>query len=67
MRAGTLSRTRIFRADPELDAAVAAGAARAGVPVSAYLRALLRDAVASSPRPIGSMPSTSASHSAGCR
>ena len=48
MRSGTLSRTRIFRADPDLDAAVAAGAARQGVPVSEFLRATLRSALAAS-------------------
>lgn len=49
MRSGTLSRTRIFRADPDLDAAVAAGAARQGVPVSAFLRDALRSAVVAPP------------------
>ncbi|WP_210250974.1 hypothetical protein [Methylobacterium sp. WL8] len=56
MRSGTLSRTRIFRADPDLDAAVAARAARQGVPVSAFLRDTLRGAVLAPPivsRPYG--------------
>ena len=41
MRTGTLTRTRIFRADPALDAALEAGAAREGVRPSAYLRQIL--------------------------
>jgi hypothetical protein len=49
MRSGTLSRTRIFRADPDLDAAVAAGAARRGMKVSAFLRETLRNVVMQPP------------------
>jgi hypothetical protein len=40
-----LSRTRIFRADPALDAALEAGAARAGVNVSAFMRRALASVV----------------------
>lgn len=40
-----LSRTRIFRADPALDAALEAGAAREGLKASAYLRQVLRAAI----------------------
>ena len=46
-----LSRTRIFRADPSLDAALEAGAAREGLTISAFLREALRSALASSPPP----------------
>ncbi|SFM62507.1 hypothetical protein SAMN05192568_104164 [Methylobacterium pseudosasicola] len=53
MRTGTLTRTRIFRADPALDAALEAGAAREGMKVSAFLREALRCALASSPPPRG--------------
>ncbi|SFM92030.1 hypothetical protein [Methylobacterium pseudosasicola] len=48
-----LSRTRIFRADPILDAALEAGAAREGVKVSAFLREALRNALASPPQGAG--------------
>ncbi|MGU3330334.1 CopG family transcriptional regulator [Methylobacterium mesophilicum] len=58
MRTGTLTRTRIFRADPALDAALEAGAAREGVTISTFLREALRSALGASndPRP----PSTPA-------
>jgi hypothetical protein len=46
-----LSRTRIFRADPALDPALEAGAAREGSTVSAFLREALRNALASPPPP----------------
>lgn len=45
MRTGTLTRTRIFRADPALDAALEAGAAREGVNVSAFMRRALASVV----------------------
>ena len=52
-----LSRTRIFRADPALDAALKAGAAREGVKVSAFLREALRSALVPSTSPSnGSRP-----------
>ncbi|MGU3407695.1 hypothetical protein [Methylobacterium brachiatum] len=51
MRTGTLTRTRIFRADPALDAALEAGAAREGVKPSAYLRQVLRAALGPSNDP----------------
>lgn len=46
-----LSRTRIFRADPALDTALEAGAAREGVKPSAYLRQVLRAALGPSNDP----------------
>ncbi|MDP4026337.1 ribbon-helix-helix protein, CopG family [Methylobacterium sp. NEAU 140] len=51
MRAGTLTRIRLFRADADLDAALAAGAERAGVSVSAFLRRAVRSALNSSDDP----------------
>lgn len=51
MRSGTLSRTRIFRTDPVLDAAVASAAERQGVSVSVILRDALRTALLDVPRP----------------
>ncbi|MCJ2092797.1 ribbon-helix-helix protein, CopG family [Methylobacterium sp. J-072] len=57
MRTGTLTRTRIFRADPALDAALEAGAAREGVKVSVFLREALRNALASPPQGTGTQRS----------
>ncbi|GJE57347.1 hypothetical protein EKPJFOCH_3861 [Methylobacterium thuringiense] len=41
MRSGTLSRTRIFRADPALDAAIAAAAEREETSASDWIRRAL--------------------------
>lgn len=46
-----LSRTRIFRADPSLDAALEAGAAREGLTISAFMREALRTALGASNDP----------------
>jgi hypothetical protein len=51
MRTGTLTRTRIFRADPILDAALEASAAREGVNVSAFMRRVLASVVRSDDPP----------------
>ncbi|MCP2083940.1 UNVERIFIED_ORG: putative HicB family RNase H-like nuclease [Methylorubrum zatmanii] len=45
MRSGKLSRVRIFRIDPALDAAMTSAAARRGVPVSALLRDAIRSTI----------------------
>ncbi|WP_409566763.1 ribbon-helix-helix protein, CopG family [Methylobacterium sp. E-046] len=60
MRTGTLTRTRIFRADPALDAALEASAARAGVNVSAFMRRALASVV----RPDEPPPAPSATSTA---
>lgn len=50
MRSDRLSRVRIFRIDPALDAAMTSAAARRGVPVSALLRDAIRSAVVETAR-----------------
>lgn len=61
MRTGTLTRTRIFRADPALDAALEARAAHEGVNVSAFLREALRTALGASNDPHPPSPPASPS------
>ncbi|MEE7473087.1 hypothetical protein MPAR168_15470 [Methylorubrum populi] len=56
MRSDKLSRVRIFRIDPALDAAMTSAATRRGVPVSALLRDAIRSAVVETARVGGSSP-----------
>ncbi|MCC0809119.1 hypothetical protein FPV16_23450 [Methylobacterium sp. W2] len=51
MRAETLSRTRIFRTNPALDAAVAAAVEREGSTASNWLRRAVASMVSAPPRP----------------
>lgn len=51
MRSDRLSKSRIFRIDPALDAAMTSAAARRGVPVSALLRDAIRSIVVEPSRP----------------
>lgn len=51
MRSDMLSKSRIFRIDPALDAAMTSAAARRGVPVSALLRDAIKSIIVEPSRP----------------
>lgn len=51
MRSDRLSKSRIFRIDPALDAAMTSAAARRGVPVSVLLRDAIKTIIVEPSRP----------------